>query len=321
MMRIGKQIVCTSAALAVGVTIAMAAAPVDRVETWSAPGIAGWTNSADPTKVVLSNPGNYLNLEFSSTEAPQSLEDTVRMAIGSGMLLTNLTFVIEAVDIFPSSASVSLHSAAEGHVWTRSFPLTNVSQSASIEVPVAFSAGWFRGIRDTETQFLSDLRTVDWVGVSLSKHATTKSQNYALDDFRIQGVLFSGDADMDYMADAWENSHGLDASDYSDAGLDADGDGMSNYAEYRTGSDPNDFSSRFEVDVDTIEGATGVSFELEWASLVDREYTIWRSTNLLDGFTPLVTGEVGVPPTNVFTDATATDAGPYFYRIEVEPEF
>ena len=48
------------------------------------------------------------------------------------------------------------------------------------------------------------------------------------------------DADSDGMLDVWEGEHGLDSSDPSDAGLDNDGDGFTNLAEYEGETDPND---------------------------------------------------------------------------------
>ena len=41
------------------------------------------------------------------------------------------------------------------------------------------------------------------------------------------------------MPDEWEEAHGLDPDDASDAELDADVDGISNLDEYKQGSDPN----------------------------------------------------------------------------------
>jgi hypothetical protein len=303
------------------VSVTMAATRVDNTETWSGGDTAGWTNTVAPSLAALNNPGGYLNLGFGSTLAPSSVEDTMYRAIGTGMLLTNLAFTFQAVDMVPSSALIKLHSAAMGHLWTLGVPVAPTGEIAVVQVPVDFAAGWFRGIDDTEAQFLTDLRSVDWVGITLLRHASTIAQNYALDDFRIRGVQFTGDADMDYMADAWEALNGLSSNDYADATLDADSDGMSNYAEFRAGSNPQLSSSRFEARVATIRAGTGVPVELRWDSVSNRWYTIWRSTNLVDGFSVLTTGEEASPPTNRYQDVTATNAPAHFYRIEVEPEF
>ena len=48
------------------------------------------------------------------------------------------------------------------------------------------------------------------------------------------------DDDDDGMPDAWENTHGLDPFDPSDATGDADGDGISNLTEFQNGTGPRD---------------------------------------------------------------------------------
>jgi len=47
------------------------------------------------------------------------------------------------------------------------------------------------------------------------------------------------DLDNDGMADTWETDNGLDPTDPSDAGLDPDGDGLTNLDEFLNGQDPN----------------------------------------------------------------------------------
>ena len=46
------------------------------------------------------------------------------------------------------------------------------------------------------------------------------------------------DTDRDEMPDAWEKKYGLDYKNSNDAGLDTDGDGLTNLEEFRRGSDP-----------------------------------------------------------------------------------
>jgi hypothetical protein len=51
------------------------------------------------------------------------------------------------------------------------------------------------------------------------------------------------DDDNDGMPDSWEIANGLDPF-INDSAVDADGDGFSNYREFRSGTDPNDASSK-----------------------------------------------------------------------------
>jgi hypothetical protein len=73
------------------------------------------------------------------------------------------------------------------------------------------------------------------------------------------------------MWDAWESQHHLNPNDASDAGLDPDADGHTNYEEFLAGTDPNDPKSitrilRIETAGGTrilVRGARGRSYFLE----------------------------------------------------------
>ena len=91
---------------------------------------------------------------------------------------------------------------------------------------------------------------------------------------------------------------------------------MSNWAEYRAGTDPTNETSIFTADPERITNG----FVVAWPSIADRTYALWRGTNLVPGvFDRLATNLAATPVVNTYTDLTATGEGPYLYRVQVEP--
>lgn len=130
----------------------------------------------------------------------------------------------------------------------------------------------------------------------------------------IQVTLPTVDGDNDGMDDNWENAYFGNLSRNGTG--DFDGDGMSDLAEYKAGTDPKNAQSLFKfVDVqpDPLGGVA-----VRWSSIVLKNYTVQRSSALLTGFTNLQTGIAATAGTNYFRDASATNGGPFFYRIRVE---
>jgi len=113
------------------------------------------------------------------------------------------------------------------------------------------------------------------------------------------------------------------AGDKSRGEDDADGDGMSNYAEWRAGTDPHDVRSFLVVQDVASLGTNTLSggFLLSWGSISNKFYTIDRATDLVNGigFAPIQQHIVATPLVNTYQDTSVTtNAGPFFYRIEVE---
>jgi len=115
---------------------------------------------------------------------------------------------------------------------------------------------------------------------------------------------------------AWLLQYGLPTDGSADF-LDSDGDGMSNYAEWHTGTNPNDSTSLLRMASAAPNGVSGVT--VTWQSVSGVIYFIQRGTDLgaQPVFTTLQTGIVGQPGTTSYTDPTAS-GNSSFYRVGVQ---
>lgn len=120
--------------------------------------------------------------------------------------------------------------------------------------------------------------------------------------------LQSGDVIMSY--EDWSLSW---FEEIIDPEGDFDGDGLSNYGEYRAGTNPkSDQSSLTFVSIEKEEGQAGVT--VQWSSVPGKTYLIQRSADLTSGFETIdnltATSEI-----SSYHDSSAEGEGPYFYRF------
>lgn len=296
--------------------------PVDALETWEGTGLAGWTHDSPQAALsCVTNNDTYLNLCFARQPMADLVEDVVRKNT-SGVVITNLSFRFRAATVSPSALQLCLHSAVSGNEWYVNLPVPRSGEWVTFDVPVSLSTRWFTLTADgSEDTLQRDLQSMDSVGVYIRRHGASEAQDYGIDDFRIQGRTIAADLDSnaDGIPDVWDLEHGLSPYAPDVAALDSDQDGTSNYAEYRAGTDPNNAASLFELGVETTNAESVAGVILRWDSVANRVYSVWRATDLLDGFREVGAHIPATPPVNEFEDSSATNAGPYFYRLQVEP--
>gem|GEM_PF-2274866 len=100
-----------------------------------------------------------------------------------------------------------------------------------------------------------------------------------------------------------------------DPDADSDSDGVSNWKEYLTGTDPLDKGSAFKIK--NLKHSAANGFEIQWTSSSGKKYRIERASDLMQGFSPLATNILATPPFNTFIDTNSTGAV-YFYRTKIE---
>jgi hypothetical protein len=113
---------------------------------------------------------------------------------------------------------------------------------------------------------------------------------------------------------AWLQKYGL-PTDGSVDFADTDGEGMNNYGEWRSDTNPTNALSVLRM-LNATNGASGAM--VAWQGVATRIYLLERATNLAAAspFQTIAT-VLGVTGATTFTDTTATNGGPYFYRVGV----
>ncbi len=110
----------------------------------------------------------------------------------------------------------------------------------------------------------------------------------------------------------WAQQYGLSL----DGSIDSDGDGMNNWQEAVAGTNPTNAASVLKM----LSISNSVPGNIvKWQSVANKVYYLQRSTNLLaqPAFISIYTNFPIPLITLSFTDTSATNGGPYFYRVEV----
>jgi hypothetical protein len=118
------------------------------------------------------------------------------------------------------------------------------------------------------------------------------------------------DSDGDELPDWWELESAATLSAMNGAS-DTDGDGMSDLAEYRTGTDPKESSSVWSV----AAAAGGDTLQFSWASQTGCTYRVLSSTNLVTGPFEEIDSTSATPPLNQW-DTPTTNGAARFFRVE-----
>src|SRR5258708_828983 len=82
------------------------------------------------------------------------------------------------------------------------------------------------------------------------------------------------DSDGDGMPDQWEEANSFNKDDPSDASLDADNDGFTNYQEYIAGTDPRSAVSRLQIDEIVPAASDTVPLTITFNAVANHSYTV-----------------------------------------------
>ena len=175
------------------------------------------------------------------------------------------------------------------------------------------------------SQVVYDGTPVSFVTATQTTFAASSQARGRIERVDLLVSLPCQDVDGNGLCDDWE----LASFGYIgvDPNADSDGDGLSNLAEYQSGSDPMNRQSALQFV--SYEPLAGGSMKVEWESAEGRSYRLWRTTNLWSvistnlarapDVTVVRSNIVATPPRNLLLDPNAVPPGPYFYRVELEP--
>lgn len=115
---------------------------------------------------------------------------------------------------------------------------------------------------------------------------------------------------------AWLRQYGLPLDGSADF-ADSDGTGMNNWQKWMAGLNPTNPASVFKLSAPALTN-NHAGIVVSWFSVNNITYDVQRSSNLAAGFSVIGSNILGQAGSTVFTDAGATNGGPYFYRIGVQ---
>jgi len=115
----------------------------------------------------------------------------------------------------------------------------------------------------------------------------------------------------------WLQQYGLPTDGSADY-FDTDHTGMNNWQKWIAGLNPTNPASVLSMSSLARSNSMGVT--ITWQSVSNRTYYLQRSSDLTasSSFTAIQSNIVGHAGVTVLTDTTATNSGPYFYRVGVQ---
>lgn len=279
----------------------------DTVETWSAGGVQGWQRSDLVTgrAQALSVENGVLRVGFAEQAVSFPELSWVRVgpeSAGGGLVgdyvsrgVTNIGFRIRCPAVVPGSVRLSIRSGVDGGEWC--FGVRGLETGVWQQVNVALNdaAGWTRCGAPAGVWFGAALRNVVSVGLRIKRNGDV-GQVCLLDDFVI-------------------NEAG--------AGVDRDGDRLSDAAERVAGTDAGDVQSTLLlVPAGWGAGDGAAGFGLTWQSVSGRVYFVERALELGRGFESYLGPLVATPPSNgcVVEGVDLPAGGPMYYRVRARLE-
>lgn len=232
-----------------------------------------------------------------------------------------ITAALEGEVVFSSSDTaqipvVSVLSSDRRHLLVYALNKSSYVETCSMKVNGIVSGGHADCLTtdniDGDTSVLKSL-PLEFAGNTI----TFDFPSYSFVNLSVRLVPYMGspaiDLDSDGMPDLWETEYFQDGTNTS-ASLDADGDGFTNREEFISGSNPTSSASYFNLKNHWVSYSGGGDFILQWESIPDRVYSIYWTTNLLDGF-QVFQSNLCYPCSN-YTGTVSQSSRSLFYKVK-----
>ena len=162
-------------------------------------------------------------------------------------------------------------------------------------------------------------------GVGFSLHRTTATEfgndpaNWFADAPSPGPAATTGDTDNDGLPDSWESQFGFDPFNPLDAGLDPDGDGLTNLQEFQMSSNPRDASSGVHISSIALS-VDGTNVVLTFTAFANQTYTVESATSLTGPWTAMQ--DVAAESTTRAVQVVVPASGPMkFFRLRTPWRF
>lgn len=314
-----------AAAFAANISPLAEAATVGNPESWTNSLTEGWTNQNwGAVQVPLSVESKALKVAFPVDSFP-AFYSTVITAFtnaskghftgdyfAGGVADISFRFFCQFQVDAESNApvvQVLFRNDQTGRLWQHRLSGLRTNEWLDIAVPLEFASFTTESASNAWSDFFQDMRSISWMGVWIKRNSHTAAQTYRLDDFQLIGP----GTDYSIWIDQYADGTGVGKQNKLPRG-DLDDDGLANWDEWIAGTPADSANEQFTVRIQTTGASTATVAQLTWDSHEGRRYSVLRTTGSLAAFDVVATNLA----TNLFTDATATNSAPCFYRLGVQ---